>query len=92
MKTFDIGTEVLVINGGGCYSTYTTFFKENGLEEFEPKYTDETSIPIYEEYTILAKGDHSWNSRKVLVLENSEGDVYLMDENDIDLEEVRKEN
>ena len=91
MKTFDIGAEVLVINNGGCYSTYDTFFKREDMKKYESKYAMSTSIPINEVYTVLAKAEHDWSGRIILVLGDSIGNVYLITEDDKELEEVRKE-
>ena len=89
MNIFGIGTEVLVTGDGGNYTTYSSFFKENGLEEFEGKFVYGRKIPINEAYTILGKGAHR-NGYEILVLGNSVGDIYLMDNNE-EVEEIKKE-
>jgi len=77
MSRFDIGKEVYVKDSGSCYSGFIKFFKENGLDILQDDYVSGEVIPIDDMYTVVAKGKHPWGNT-VLVLQNSDGQVYLM--------------
>lgn len=89
MGRFKIGKEVLVVGDGGCYTGYPEFFDQNRLEQFEKDYICGKTIAINNSYTVVAKGIHE-HGQKMVVLQDTNGDIYLMDKNKEDIKKAKK--
>ena len=78
MKEFNIGDKVRVNYTGECLPTYTSFFKENGLERFEPNFREHEEMQLGD-YRVVGKGNLYYASigETVYALECPVGNIYL---------------
>jgi hypothetical protein len=75
---YKVGDKVRAINGGGTFSTYDNFFKENGLEKFKEFWAECKELPVGD-YTVVATGKHSKPRQygTLYLLRNEEGKIYI---------------
>lgn len=94
MSEFKIGKKVKVLDKGGTYTTYKSFFKENNLEEFESRYISQNGeLPIEgKKYNLVGKGKHEWKKiNLILVIEDPHTkQIYLIEEDRECVEPVKK--
>lgn len=79
---FKVGDKVIVKDNGCSFTTYRSFFKENGLEKWEPLYAEHRNIPEGEAYTIVGIGKHEDSFYGPLyLLQGKDGKIYIGNNN-----------
>jgi hypothetical protein len=86
MREFKVGDRVIVKDSGCSFTTYKDFFKQNGLEQFEGKYTPCHSIPVGKTYTVVGKGKHNTFEARygpLYLLQSEDGNIYIGNNDDV---------
>lgn len=85
-NNINIGDEVRIIDEGALYITYESFFEENDLKEYLGKYAYGEIYPKNRVFTIVGKGKHKLWDREILVIQNTIGQIFLIDKNGVEKE------
>lgn len=85
-----LGDKVKIVDNGGCYSTYTDWFKDNdSAGALVPFYPYGINVSIGEKGTIMLKGKHSVGDPNTMLyaVKIDGGQVFLVDDSTFEVVE-----
>lgn len=70
---------VVVHNDGGAYTSYKSFFLQNGLEHLQENYIEHEDVPIERILLLVAVGKHNISDDLIFVLKDwTTKQIYLL--------------